>query len=128
MTEVKLAGEHIPAKRASPLRNAIRWAARFDSHDIATVVLLAALVAVALFTYTDYAISNDEGVQYHYGELIIAYYTSGLKDQSVFGFQNLYLYGGLFDITGKALLLQQLPTMMRPGSLNVRPQRESNPR
>jgi hypothetical protein len=105
VTEVKLAGEDIPAisKRALPLRNTIRWAARFDCHDIATVVLLAALVVVALFTYTDYAISNDEGVQYHYGELIIAYYTSGLKDQSVFGFQNLYLYGGLFDIIAIAL-------------------------
>ena len=59
---------------------------------------MAALVVVALCTFRDYAISNDEGVQHHYGELIIAYYTSGLRDLGVFNFQNLYLYGGLFDI------------------------------
>jgi hypothetical protein len=105
VTEVKLAGGEIPgiANKAFPLRNALRWIARFDPHDIATAVLLAALVVVALFTYKDYAISNDEGVQHHYAELIIAYYTSGFKDLSVFGFQNLYLYGGLFDIIAVAL-------------------------
>src|ERR1700674_5238083 len=85
-------------KRALALRNTLQWTARFDSHDIATFVLIAALVVVALLTYKDYAISNDEGVQHHYGELIIAYYTSGLRDLGVFNFQNLYLYGGLFDI------------------------------
>ena len=105
MTELKLAEERIPgsAQGASPFRNGLRWIARFERHDIATVVLLAALVVVALFTYKDYAISNDEGVQHHYAELIIAYYTSGFTDQSVFSFQNLYLYGGLFDIIAVAL-------------------------
>ena len=64
---------------------------------------MAALVVIALFTHGDYAISNDEGVQHHYAELIIAYYKSGFTDQSVFHFQNLYLYGGLFDIVAVAL-------------------------
>ena len=86
------------AGRASLWRSALRWVARFEPHDIATVLLLAALVVVALLTCRDYAISNDEGVQRHYGELIIAYYGSGFVDQSLFSFQNLYLYGGLFDI------------------------------
>jgi hypothetical protein len=86
------------ANRALPWRNALRWIARFEPHDIATVVLLAALLAIALLTYRDYAISNDEGVQHHYGELIIAYYKSGFRDQALFSFQNLYLYGGLFDL------------------------------
>jgi hypothetical protein len=105
VTELKLAEERIPgsAQGALPFRNGLRWIARFERHDIATVVLLAALVVVALFTYKDYAISNDEGVQHHYAELIIAYYTSGFTDQSIFSFQNLYLYGGLFDIIAVAL-------------------------
>jgi len=100
MTELMPAGGHIShvAERASPFRGAIRWIARFEPCDIATVMLLAALVVVALLTYKDYAISNDEGVQRHYGELIIAYYASGFQDQSLFSFQNLYLYGGMFDI------------------------------
>ena len=65
--------------------------------------LIAALVVIALWTFKDYAISNDEAVQHRYGELIIAYYTSGFRDQSVFSFENLFLYGGLFDIVAVAL-------------------------
>jgi hypothetical protein len=76
---------------------------RINACDLATIVLVVALAVIALFTFRDYAISNDEGVQHHYGELIIDYYTSGFRDQSVFSFQNLYLYGGLFDIVAVAL-------------------------
>jgi hypothetical protein len=76
---------------------------RLDGHDVATVVWLCALSVVALKTFGDFAISNDEGVQHHYGELIIAYYASGYRIQDVFSFENLYLYGGLFDVVAVAL-------------------------
>lgn len=76
---------------------------RSSVYDFVTLAVLAALVVIALLTFKDYAISNDEGVQHHYGELIIAYYKSGFKDQSVFTFENLYLYGGLFDIVAVSL-------------------------
>jgi hypothetical protein len=100
MTEVSLTAERAPgiADKSPSWKNSISWIARFDVHDVATVVLVAALTVIALCTFRDYAISNDEDVQHRYGELIIAYYTSGFADQSVFKFQNLYLYGGLFDI------------------------------
>jgi hypothetical protein len=81
----------------------LRWASRFGACDIATVVLIAALVVLALLTFKQYAISNDEPVQHHYGELILRYYGSGFHDQRVFGFDNLYLYGGLFDIIAVGL-------------------------
>jgi hypothetical protein len=105
MTELMRARGHVSgiANRPLPSRNAIRWIARFDPHDIAAVMLLAALAVVVLLTYQNYAISNDEGVQHHYGELIIAYYTSGFRDQSLFSFQNLYLYGGMFDVIAVSL-------------------------
>jgi len=74
-----------------------------DPYDIATCLLLAAVAVLALFTYRDYAISNDEGVQHHYGELIIAYYRSGFADRDLFNYQNLYLYGGLFDVIAVGL-------------------------
>jgi hypothetical protein len=74
-----------------------------DACDLLTCMLLAALVVVALFTVKDYAISNDEGVQQRYGELIIEYYRSGLRAHDLFTFQNLYLYGGLFDVVAVAL-------------------------
>jgi dolichyl-phosphate-mannose-protein mannosyltransferase len=109
VTEAKLVGECISgaAEKAPPWRSpwnkTTRWIARADACDIATVALIAALVAIALFTFRDYAISNDEGVQHRYGELIIAYYASGFADHAVFNFQNLYLYGGLFDIMAVSL-------------------------
>jgi hypothetical protein len=104
-TEPKLTGARISgsAKQASPWSRAMRFLARFDAYDLATVALLAALGVIALCTFKDYAITNDEEVQQRYGELIVAYYTSGFKDQGVFSFQNLYLYGGLFDIIAVAL-------------------------
>jgi hypothetical protein len=74
------------------------WLAGCDAYDVATGVLLAALLVLALATLKAYAISNDEEVQQRYGELIITYYLSGFRDQSLFHFSNLYLYGGLFDI------------------------------
>jgi hypothetical protein len=76
---------------------------RRPASDIAILVLLAALVVIVLCTYRDFAVSNDEGVQHRYGEMILAYYRSGFVDRSLFGFQNLYLYGGLFDIVVVAL-------------------------
>ena len=61
---------------------------------------------LAFLTFGSYAISNDEVVQHRYGQLILDYYQSGLTDQSVFKFENLYLYGGLFDIV--AVLLAKI--------------------
>ena len=85
------------------LREAIGWFRRLDGYDLATIALIAALVVLAFLTFRDYAVSNDEPVQHHYGELILRYYASGFRDQGVFNFENLYLYGGLFDIIAVAL-------------------------
>lgn len=81
---------------------------KFEPYDVAAALLLLILAILVLFTYDAYAISNDEGVQQHYGELIIRYYESGFTDRSVFGFDNLYLYGGLFDVLA-TLIAKVLP-------------------
>src|ERR1700730_2769738 len=103
-TEPKLTGARISgtAEQALPWSKAIRFFARFGAYDLATVVLIAALGGLVLCTFKDYAITNDEEVQQRYGELIVAYYTSGFAKHDVFSFQNLYLYGGLFDIIAVA--------------------------
>ena len=67
------------------------------------MALLGCLVLLVAFTFGDYAISNDEEVQQHYAELIIAYYRSGFTDEALFHFRNLYLYGGLFDLIAVGL-------------------------
>jgi Dolichyl-phosphate-mannose-protein mannosyltransferase len=91
------------AERHRRAGRALRRLIPSDPHDFATCVLLAVVAAVALFTFRDYAVSNDEGVQHHYGELIIAYYRSGFADRDLFTYQNLYLYGGLFDVIAVSL-------------------------
>ncbi len=94
------------SRNAEPRRRAgraVRSAIPSNPWDIATCLLLAAIAVIALFTFRDYAISNDEGVQHHYGELIIAYYRSGFADRDLFTYQNLYLYGGLFDVIAVGL-------------------------
>ena len=77
--------------------------------DTAAILLLVGLAAIALLTFEQYAISNDEEVQHRYGELILSYYTSGFADQSAFHYKNLYLYGGLFDVV--AVVLGQRPAV-----------------
>jgi Dolichyl-phosphate-mannose-protein mannosyltransferase len=108
MTEQGLTGEggRGTAGGSSMWGPSMQRMARVNAYDAATLALIAVLILVALCTFRDYAISNDEGVQHQYGELIIAYYTSGFRDQDLFNFQNLYLYGGLFDVL--AILLNHL--------------------
>ncbi len=86
-----------------------------NRYDLVAAALLIALLALALTTYDSYAISNDEGVQQHYGELIVAYYASGFTDQSLFHYVNLYLYGGLFDVF--AVLIERLLPFFDPYSI-----------
>jgi hypothetical protein len=90
------------------LRTGRKSATHIDPFDLASALLMAFLLLLILATFKEYAVSNDEGLQHHYGELIIAYYESGFSDRSVFGFDNLYLYGGLFDIIA-VLLAHLLP-------------------
>lgn len=85
------------------LKRHAQWLSQRNPFDLACCAALAALVVVALWTFQNYSISNDEGVQHRYGELIIAYYKSGFTDQSLFKLDNLYLYGGLFDIAALGL-------------------------
>ena len=79
------------------------WLARMDAYDFAAALVFVTLIGLVAFTFGDYGISNDEDVQQRYGELIVRYYASGLTDQAVFHFRNLYLYGGLFDVVAVGL-------------------------
>src|SRR5665647_2863234 len=71
MTDMKLTAERPLgiAEKSLPWNRSIFWIARFNAYDIATAVVIAALLVIALCTFKDYAISNDEGVQHHYGGL-----------------------------------------------------------
>lgn len=79
------------------------------------MALLVVLAALVFLTAGAYAISNDEPVQQRYGELIVAYYRSGFTDRSLFHYDNLYLYGGLFDVV--AVLAEGLLPWFEPYSI-----------
>ena len=67
-------------------------------YDWLAIGLLAALVVAALLTFRDYGITWDEEIQAIYGEKLLAYYGSLFADRSVFSLDNLFYYGGLFEI------------------------------
>jgi len=60
------------------------------------VLLLAACVAMA--TFHDYGVTWDEPRLRTYGQMLVAWYRSGVTDGSAFSFANLRYYGGAFDI------------------------------
>ena len=85
-------------ERHTFVRRASGLIGRWHPYDVLSAGLLALLFVLVVLTFRDYAITNDEWIQHRYGELIVAYYRSGFTDRSVFELDNLYLYGGLFDI------------------------------
>lgn len=55
------------------------------------------LTALVFLTFQNYGISWDEEFQNTYGTKVLKYYTSLFNNREVFHYNNLYLYGGLFD-------------------------------
>ncbi len=106
-TDISPGHSHSVSMSGAPRRHHCSVRA-IDRFDLAFALLIVALLVLVGATLREYAVSNDEGLQHHYGELIVAYYKSGLTDKSVFDFGNLYLYGGLFDVIA-VLLAHVLP-------------------
>jgi hypothetical protein len=76
--------------------------------DIAAVVLLVAVGAIAALTFRDYGLGWDDYTHAQYGELLLRLYGSGFADRRALSFVNLYAYGGGFDMAA-ALLDKILP-------------------
>ena len=76
--------------------------------NVAALVLLAAVGVVAALSFRDYGLGWDDFTQSQYGDLLLSYYRSGLRDRRVFDFVNLYEYGGGFDMVA-ALAAKLLP-------------------
>ena len=67
-----------------------RWA------DRAAVGVLIVVAAFAALTFRDYGLGWDDYTHSQYGDLLVSFYRSGLRDRSAFDFVNLYYYGGGF--------------------------------
>jgi hypothetical protein len=76
--------------------------------DGVAVVLLALVAAAAAATFRDYGLGWDDYTHSEYGDLLLAFYTSGFTDRRAFSFVNLYLYGGGFDLIA-AIAAKVLP-------------------
>ena len=76
-------------------QDSVRMSSIFDRLAIG---VLAALGVVALLTFRDYGLSWDDYAHSEYGDLLLQFYASGLRDQRALSWVNLYYYGGGFDL------------------------------
>lgn len=76
--------------------------------DRIAICVLALVALIAVMTFRDYGLSWDDYTHSQYGELLLALYASGFKDQRALSFVNLYFYGGGFDMAA-ALAAKVLP-------------------
>ncbi len=76
--------------------------------DYLAIVALLIVAAVAAATFRDYGLGWDDYTHVQYGDLLLALYGSGFADRRAFGFVNLYMYGGGFDMLA-ALAAKILP-------------------
>src|SRR5262245_56876626 len=76
--------------------------------DRLAIAVLGLLGIVALLTFRDYGLSWDDFAHAEYGDLLLKFYASGLRDQRALSWVNLYYYGGGFDLLA-ALAAKFLP-------------------
>ena len=68
------------------------------SWDGLSRALFLAVTLLVLITFTDYGITWDEDVHNYYGILVLNYYASGFTDLRATHWQDLFNYGGAFDM------------------------------
>jgi Dolichyl-phosphate-mannose-protein mannosyltransferase len=84
-----------PPVAAPSSQDSLRMSRIFDRLAIGA---LAALGIAALLTFRDYGLSWDDYAHSEYGDLLLQFYASGLRDQRALSWVNLYYYGGGFDL------------------------------
>src|SRR6266849_7477062 len=112
-----MAGTRPPAMTSSrhPVALAVPIVARrsvpLTTHrvfDRLAIAVLGVVTIVALLTFRDYGLSWDDYAHSEYGDLLLNFYLSGLRDQRALSWVNLYYYGGGFDLLA-ALAAKLLP-------------------
>jgi hypothetical protein len=96
---------HNPRARAATASGLLSRSETVDLYDQIALLFLVGLGLVVALTYRDYGIIWDEEWQNIYGRKLLSLYSSGFSDTSALTYSNLYLYGGLFDLTAAILNL-----------------------
>jgi hypothetical protein len=73
--------------------------------DGLALVLFAVTGVLVVLTFQDYGVTWDEPAHRWYGELVLDYYLSGFTDLRSWNWQDLFNYGGAFDMTAAAVNL-----------------------
>lgn len=76
--------------------------------DAVALLVIGVVTLTALATFRDYGLGWDDYTHAQMGDLLLAFYGSGLTDHRAFSFVNLYYYGGGFDMAA-ALIAKVLP-------------------
>jgi 4-amino-4-deoxy-L-arabinose transferase-like glycosyltransferase len=76
--------------------------------DWLAAAALCIVALLALLSFRDYGLSWDDYTHAEYGDLLLKFYTSGLRDRRALEWVNLYYYGGGFDLLA-ALAAKVLP-------------------
>ncbi|MCD6063850.1 MAG: glycosyl transferase family 2 [Flavipsychrobacter sp.] len=63
-----------------------------------TYISLGLMLLAMLWVSKDYGISGDEVTQNTYGQHVYDYYASGGEDKDALSFENVYFYGGFYDL------------------------------
>jgi Dolichyl-phosphate-mannose-protein mannosyltransferase len=66
--------------------------------DQLAAAVLSIVAIIALLTFRDYGLSWDDYAHSEYGDLLLQFYASGLRDRRALSWVNLYYYGGGFDL------------------------------
>ena len=82
--------------------------ARSRVFDRLAIAVLCAVGVIAVLTFRDYGLGWDDYAHSEYGNLLLEFYASGLRDQRALSWVNLYYYGGGFDLLA-ALAAKILP-------------------
>jgi dolichyl-phosphate-mannose-protein mannosyltransferase len=75
---------------------------RYRAWDRLALALLILAGTVALLTFRDYGLSWDDYTHSQYGDLLLSFYRSALRDRRALSWVNLYYYGGGFDLVSAA--------------------------
>src|SRR5689334_7217558 len=76
--------------------------------DGVAIAVLMTAGAIVLLTFRDYGLGWDDYTHAEYGDLLVAFFASGFRDQRALSWVNLYMYGGGFDLLA-ALVAKLLP-------------------
>ena len=71
--------------------------------DALAIVLSLAVLGVVCWSFADYGISYDETLQDQYGQYVLQWFVTLTRDRSAVTYDDLFYYGGLFDLVAAAL-------------------------